>query len=99
MKTYLKENIYINGFDDIVELYYKSADICIDSGNFAILYEGKTSDISEEIAEQYANKGELCEYYWNEQLDDYDRNISAKESILSACSEEYCIIYKSDDYE
>lgn len=98
MKTYLKENIYINGFADADELFMfvlKKYPNELDD----ILYNGKISDISEEIAEQYANKGELCQYYWDEQLDDYNNNISAKESILSACSEEYCIIYKSDDYE
>lgn len=95
MKTLLKENIWIEGFNSYNETNRVDA-----INGHKHLYIGKTSDIPNEIAENVAYKGELCEYYWNEILDDYDKTITANESIQLALAKEegrfyeYCIIYK-----
>lgn len=88
----LKNDVYITGFDD-EQAAFSEFERLTQLAN-EIIYAGKTLDITEEIAENIAYKGELCEYYWNEILDDYDKTITAKESIQSACSKEYCIIFK-----
>ena len=62
--------------------------------NPIIFYEGKTSDISEELAKSLVDKGSLCGFYWNNKINDYDKTITAKQSIQSVCNEKYCIIYK-----
>ena len=86
--------ILIKGFTSRKEMiqfhnYYVNNEI-----DPVIFYEGKTSDISEELAKSLADKGSLCEFYWNEKIDDYDKTITAKQSIQSVCNEKYCIIYK-----
>ena len=88
----LKGDICIIGFDDR-QAAFSEFERLTQLANGTI-YVGKTLDIPEEIAENIAYKGELCEYYWNEILDDYDKTITAKESIQSACRQEYCIIFK-----
>ena len=60
-----------------------------------LIYAGKTSDISEEIAKECVG----C--FKNEYYLDYSSEIkylyefkTAKGSIQSACNQEYCIIFK-----
>jgi len=99
-KVNLKDNIWIEGFDDMAlwnqKLCYLGQML---ENNILIIYEGKTSKIPEELASQ------CCEYMnlWNDlvfykqynlQQDAYNFK-TAKESIQSACPEEYCIIYKN----
>ena len=85
----LKDNIWIEGFCNIEK--YDEMIVSIS----AILYHGKTSDIPEEIAKECVG----C--FKNEYYLDYSSEIkylyefkTAKESIQSACNQEYCIIFK-----
>jgi hypothetical protein len=64
MKTKLKENLFIEGFDsDRNPIHWQN-----------IIYSGETSEISEELANDLK---------------------SDVESILSACSSKFCVIYKN----
>ena len=61
-----------------------------------LIYSGKASEISEEIAEEFVEWSEFdkgIKQYYN-YIDDYYPHRTAKESIQSACDKEYCIIYK-----
>lgn len=85
----LKDNIWIEGFCNIEK--YDEMIVSLS----AILYHGKTSDIPEEIANG------CVDCFKNEYYLDYSSEIkylyefkTAKESIQSACSQEYCIIFK-----
>lgn len=91
-KVNLKDNIWIEGFNNILsvhdyETWYNEDEL------YNVLFSGKTSEISEEVAKE-------CVYirpYVNTYLR-YDKSghlFSAKESIKSACPEEYCIVYKT----
>ena len=92
----LKDNIWIEGFDD----KYKCEDKkWATTHSYTlwrdIVYTGKTSDIPEEIANG------CVDCFKNEYYLDYSSEIkylyefkTAKESIQSACSQEYCIIFK-----
>lgn len=97
MKTNLKENIWINGFDHDFRphqfWFSKKHEIK------EVIYLGKTSEIPEEIAKECVDKIQpdyellFCKDY------SIDANINvfyslAKDSIQSACNQEYCIIYK-----
>jgi hypothetical protein len=74
MKTKLKENLFIEGFDsDFSIMIWKNCDRNpIHWQN--IIYSGETSEISEELANDLK---------------------SDVESILSACSSKFCVIYKN----
>lgn len=91
MKTNLKENIWIEGFDTNQQIYNFKDNICFAGEPVPYLWMGKTSEIPEDVAKKcvlppvngYRNYANM----WI--------NVNtAKESIQSACSQEYCIIYK-----
>jgi hypothetical protein len=92
MITKLKNNIYIEGFDTKDELAITNDWIFLD---VYVLYQGLTEDITEEEANKY------CDVEWtasgNLMYRDYFEDIfpfnTAKESIMSACKQKYCIIY------
>lgn len=91
MKILLKDKIIIESFDYIPEGYAEKI------GCENILYCGLVSDISDELAEELADKGELCEYYWNNDVQDYDKTLTAKNSIIiSAKGLPCCLIYEID---
>ena len=112
-KVELKEGIFIEGFDDKKEFDMKlhylvfNAPAPYREGKIIpILYEGKTSEISEEIAREYVDFGVCSDSgphglgyfpYYREYPKELNESclFTAKESIKSACSEEYCIIYKT----
>ena len=108
MKVKLKDSIWIEGFvtQTGVDLELLSdnksflRDCIFDEFNSNLLYEGKTSEIPEELASQcckYQNSYE-GEPFYTEYGDitwgtyPYE---TAKESIQSACQSEFCIIYKT----
>lgn len=90
----LKENIWIQGFDQQYIFSYQ----LFHEGE--VIYQGKTSEIHEKIAKECVHK------FNNNAFKDYSVNfngirdiihvykITAKKSIQSACNQEYCIIYK-----
>lgn len=99
----LKDNIWIEGYDNQGDLGYGyfclAADRSYDLKN--ILYQGKTSEILEELAKECVDKFSalLPILYWNYSTPypHYYINCefkTAKESIQSACDKEYCIIFK-----
>lgn len=109
-KVNLKDNIWIEGFDDMKSQLFKfnylmnDIDISHSLGNcssYSSIQCFKTSEISEELAKticykkqfylNYALFNDLKENDWREPY----MFTSAKESIQSACSKEYCIIYKN----
>ena len=77
----LKEQIRIEGFNSESDLIQYI--IC--ETKITILYSGKTSEISEELAKDLVDIGLLYGFYGN---------ITAKEAIQSHCKQEYCVIYK-----
>lgn len=92
MKTNLGTGYTIKGFDNDLSLneWYKS--LGLERTNITVLYQGKTSEIPEEIAE-------VCVIHRNfYEFKDYSNVLmaykTAKESIQSACNQTYCIIYK-----
>ena len=89
----LKDNIWIEGFCNIEK--YDEMIVSIS----AILYHGKTSDIPEEIAKECVkcidSLGEGYGGYFDYNSKDWMYHLNtAKESIQSACNQEYCIIFK-----
>lgn len=106
MKTNLKDNIWIEGFDDKIKFV---AGHCFYNDNdqlFDVIYFGGTSEIPKEIArevcelQQVFNDPKYIEQdidrYRNYRLTNYIWfDCTAKQSIMSACSQEYCIIYKT----
>ena len=98
-KVNLKDNIFIEGFDNELDVYDRSIDLCIDLGNFSILYEGKTSEIPEELLDFLLSEDcpkEESHYNYKDFLGNLCIHTTAKESIQSACDKEYCIIYKTN---
>ena len=106
-KVNLKENIWIEGFtnEELCEFTSKSwKDFRFSLDE--VLYSGKTSEIPEKLAREYVkttpnlyegmivldNHGNNVLFY-NYKINDYVKR-SGVRSIKSACSEEYCIIYK-----
>ena len=93
----LKDNIWIEGFDMHEVGHFmvtKDRNFIMDIAK-KIIYSGKTSDIPEELAK------ECVDCFKNEYYLDYSSEIkylyefkTAKESIQSACNQEYCIIFK-----
>ena len=98
-KVNLKENIWIEGFDTEVLCLHNY--LSIQNKHYPIdmcIYSGKTSEIPEELAKECAEIIELTDTKYL--CVDYNGNspcfLSAKQSIQSACQEEYCIIYKEE---
>ena len=91
MKTNLKGDIWIEGFDVEFDLKYNR--------KRRIIYTGITSEISEDIATQcckYSCNWDGDVYFMDYGLNHETHNFkTAKESILSACDKPYCIIYKA----
>ena len=102
-KVNLKDNIWIEGFDT---LDWLNAHI-FPFEYFEILYKGKTSEIPEEIIRSVCELQDVFNTpeYINQDIDRYKNykvteytwyDCTAKESIQSACSDEFCIIYKTN---
>ena len=101
--TNTKDDIWSEGFDIIEAKNDKLRYLCHVSENMLseLIYAGKTSDISEEIAKECVEvtaTGLFKNYIWSdEKVQDYGMqpiSTTAKESIQSACNQEYCIIFK-----
>ena len=99
----LKDDIWIKGFDTIEAKNDELRYLCHVSENMLseLIYAGKTSDISEEIAKECVEvtaTGLFKNYIRSdEKVQDYGMqpiSTTAKESIQSACNREYCIIFK-----
>lgn len=102
-KVNLKDNIWIEGFDKLSEMQIRLLTLP-DSQFKAVIYDNKTSEIPEELAKEcvnylQGNHSVLCGYY-ESGYEDFSQNEfrykTAKESIQSACPEEFCIIYKTN---
>ena len=93
----LKDNIWIEGFDMHEVGHFMVTKDRNFIGDIAkkIIYSGKTSEIPEEIAKECVSElwflTEKVGYTNNLDELEYKR---AKESIQSACNQEYCIILK-----
>ena len=94
MKVNLKDNIFIEGFDNQLDVYNSSIDLCLNLGNFSILYEGKSSEIPEDLVKKCVTKTRLRNFKNYKTFRFCGLPFTAKESIQSACDKEYCIIYK-----
>ena len=96
MKIQLKDNIVIEGFDVGQKslLYDRILQL---RGRQNVIYDGKTSEIPEEIAKECAlnwrTDGLYNNYKISSQYEEYMFK-TARESIQSACNQIYCIIYK-----
>lgn len=96
----LKDNIYIEDFENKSELGFKQ--FCLAFNNYFnlnnIIYSGKINEITEDIAKSCVDIFSETEpiLYVNYKNDYYIEKQfeTAKESILSFCDKEYCIIYK-----
>ena len=97
MEVNLKNNIYIKGFEKNNPFDKKNND-----GDFFnhfhklkdenIIYIGKTFDISEDVAQQCVNSINSNHY---EDYTNFNSFVdTSKESILSACKDKFCIIYR-----
>ena len=102
MKTQLKDSIWIEGFDKLSEVYAFKDNMCIVGEVVPYIYIGKTAEISEVLAKECVEilaKTSLGNFYRNYQYNKPQpvsfTKCAAKESIQSACSQEYCIIYKN----
>ena len=96
MKTQLKDNIFIEGFDSNEELYNFKNNLCIVGEPLPYIWLGKTSEIPEEIAKECVNKV-IDDHGRMDGYENYNSPIilnAPKESIQSACNQTYCIIYK-----
>ena len=96
-----KDDIWIEGFDTIEAKNDELRYLCNVSENMLseLIYAGKTSDISEEIAKECVkcidSLGEGYGGYFDYNSKDWMYHLNtAKESIQSACNQEYCIIFK-----
>lgn len=106
MKTNLKDNIWIEGFNNQGDLGHQCFSFAAYHLNENILYSGKTSDIPEELAKECVKwehivlSATAIKTGSGQTYKDYSGEkrwyiYSAKESIQSACSQPYCIIYKT----
>ena len=98
-KVCLKQDIFIEGFDSNQRLI--SNQYLLANNIKLVLYSGKTSEIPEELARE-------CISFIDNPMDNgrnipfknYSHNFlgvtTDKESIQSACSQEFCIIYKTN---
>ena len=98
MKVELKEGIFIEGSSNVE--YFYGLEAWVNHYGSGVIYQGKTSEIPEELASQcckYQNSYEGEPFY--KKYGDVIWTIypykTAKESIQSACQNEYCIIYKT----
>ena len=101
MKTNLKENIWIEGFERKSLMYDKILQLGCEQ---IIIYKGKTSEIPEELAKELVDTiphvlfgVKIVDIYGNAVLfKNYKINKftkrSGKRSIQSACPFNYCII-------
>lgn len=101
MKTNLKDNIWIDGFDKMISIINLGATYEQHPQFYEVLYKGKTSEIPEELVMKYIElltPGCMISLWRNYKYDKPQpvdiTYCSAKESIQSACPQEYCIIYK-----
>ncbi len=105
-KTNLKDNIFIEGFinerwmNDSIRSYSNSCEMISKNGNKPIwryyIYEGKTSDIPEELTKECCIYNPSClgnGDRWTTKLDSTSYR-PASLAIQSICKEDYCIIYK-----
>lgn len=103
-KIEFKPGIFIEGFDE-KDLQVLCGIEAEDSG-YNLLYEGKTSEIPEEITRSVCELQDVFNTpeYINQNIDRYKNyevtkytwyDCTAKESIQSACQNEFCIIYKT----
>ena len=91
----LKDNVWIEGFDMEIDIAYYELAEAIGGGMKDFIYKGKTSDIPEDIAKECVDWHEFDldhKLYYN--YDGTNWKYTAKESIKSACNQEYCIIFK-----
>jgi hypothetical protein len=105
-KVNLKNNIWIEGFDTSDECFTPVAQFHPNKLD-NVLYEGKTSEIPEDISDNCVKS--INGYgFRNYIMPDYNGGSSpfeiyipyscktTKESIQSACDKEFCVIYKID---
>lgn len=100
----LKDDIFIDGFDSELSAVSTGASMWFGKNMELLLYAGRTSEIPEELAEEYACRiientigADLPLEFkgnWYNHIDYCNHCKTAKQSIQSACPEEYCIIYK-----
>jgi hypothetical protein len=111
----LKPNIILEGFDDKREfdmkLHYLTFNAPLphrEGKVIPVLYEGKTSKMSEELAKELVDT--IPHIFYGKRVVDTDGNDvlfknykinkfakrSGKRSIQSACQNEFCIIYKTN---
>lgn len=101
-KVNLKDNIWIEGFERKSLIYDRILQL---GGEQNILYKGKTSEIPEDISDNCVKS--INGYgFRNYIMSDYNGGSSpfevyipyscktAKDSIQSACKEEFCVIIK-----
>ena len=93
-KVNLKDNIWIEGFDTNYEVYSFKDTICFFGEATPHIYIGKTSEIPEELAKECVAKTRLRNFKNYKTFRFCGSPFTAKESIQSACSDEFCIIYK-----
>ena len=99
MKTQLKDNIWIEGFNELASGYILQDKIIKMCDN--IIYAGKTSEIPEELEELAENID--TSNYWNESRCNcgerdtcyYCQDFFDKNDLQKICDKEYCIIYKT----
>lgn len=99
MKIQLKDKIWLISYKTLCGLSI-GEDVVLDK--FDLIYSGRVSEISEEIAEKCADYNYFASMYLlydspseDGILADY-RAMTAKRSIQSACKDEYCLIYKTN---
>lgn len=97
MKTNLKENICIEGFDTLSLVYDKVLNL---GGEKGIIYKGKTLNIPEDLASKCCNWTLWDEHPEKRRYYNYGNKAAVSypfltpiDSIKSACPENYCIIY------
>lgn len=111
MKINLKDNIWIEGFtrEELFDLSKEDwRNIVDDVSVDKMLYSGKTSEITEELAKELVDT--IPHIFYGMRIVDTSGNDvlfknykinkfvkrSGKRSIQSACDKEYCIIYKTN---
>lgn len=97
----LKPGIFIEGFDEEYQYRQRLYGNKGISNSTELLYQGKTNEISEELAKECAElltpKHPISlwrNYKYDKPQPASFTKCTAKESIQSACDKEYCIIYK-----
>lgn len=96
MKTNLKDNIWIEGYNNRVYpiTALNREDV------YDVLYAGKTSEIPEDVVKEclaFPLMGDFVDYSsHNSECPSYIAVSTIKESIQSACDKPYCIIYKTN---